>query len=491
MTNSLRKLAKDLKAFAKRCKDFKYTEKALFVFLLCGIAGFADVATTTDQAIQNKRQEISTSIGDIRQEFKKVKNSDSVQGKKVQELLNKEKNTLTEDDLRQITAALLSFEKEQNPVNDEEEKKNFKSRMYPALDVLEKAIQSKNVEQMKKEYLKFNGVWTRNESFIRSRSVSYYGKVETAMSFLRSSMEVEPFDYENTMNSFNDLKSSIQDYLDGKKMENNVSGTVTLKEAVDMLKDALEAFKNGDKTKGQSKVKEFIQVWPTVEGDVSTRNSALYTKVETQTPIIMVKGTEKQYQDQLQGLITELSQIDTKAKYTFIDAMFILLREGVEALLIVLALVSSLKAANQKKGLRWVYAGAAAGILASVVIAFILQALFPAVSSGTNREILEGFVGIFAVVMMIGIGFWLHSKSSLKSWKNYIDRKMDIVLSTGSFVSMFVLSFLAVFREGAETILFYVGILPRISTFDFVLGISLFLAVCISLFRNHIENSPR
>lgn len=427
-----------------------------------------DVAT----AVKNNRQDDAKKLfSEIKEEFKKVKNSDSVQGKKVQELLNKEKNTLTEDDLRQVTAALLSFEKEQNPVNDEEEKKNFKSRMYPALDVLEKAIQSKNVEQMKKEYLKFNGVWTRNESFIRSRSVSYYGKVETAMSFLRSSMEVEPFDYENTMNSFNDLKSSIQDYLDGKKMENNVSGTVTLKEAVDMLKDALEAFKNGDKTKGQSKVKEFIQVWPTVEGDVSTRNSALYTKVETQTPIIMVKGTEKQYQDQLQGLITELSQIDTKAKYTFIDAMFILLREGVEALLIVLALVSSLKAANQKKGLRWVYAGAAAGILASVVIAFILQALFPTVSSGTNREILEGFVGIFAVVMMIGIGFWLHSKSSLKSWKNYIDRKMDVVLSTGSFISMFVLSFLAVFREGAETILFYVGILPLISLQNLITGV--------------------
>ena len=461
-----------------------YLNKIMILLILCFMLSFNNVIakesysglyikiTDAATAVKNNRQDDAKKLfSEIKEEFKKVKNSDSVQGKKVQELLNKEKNTLTEDDLRQITAALLSFEKEQNPVNDEEEKKNFKSRMYPALDVLEKAIQSKNVEQMKKEYLKFNGVWTRNESFIRSRSVSYYGKVETAMSFLRSSMEVEPFDYENTMNSFNDLKSSIQDYLDGKKMENNVSGTVTLKEAVDMLKDALEAFKNGDKTKGQSKVKEFIQVWPTVEGDVSTRNSALYTKVETQTPIIMVKGTEKQYQDQLQGLITELSQIDTKAKYTFIDAMFILLREGVEALLIVLALVSSLKAANQKKGLRWVYAGAAAGILASVVIAFILQALFPAVSSGTNREILEGFVGIFAVVMMIGIGFWLHSKSSLKSWKNYIDRKMDVVLSTGSFISMFVLSFLAVFREGAETILFYVGILPLISLQNLIIGV--------------------
>jgi len=74
MTNSLRKLAKDLKAFAKRCKDFKYTEQALFVFLLCGIVGFADVTTApTDKAIQNQRQEISTSIGDMRQQFRKIK----------------------------------------------------------------------------------------------------------------------------------------------------------------------------------------------------------------------------------------------------------------------------------------------------------------------------------------------------------------------------------------------------------------------------------
>ncbi|WP_369713328.1 FTR1 family protein [Leptotrichia sp. HSP-342] len=461
-----------------------YLNKISIMLFLCFMLSFTNIIakesysnlyikiTDTTTAIKNSNQnEAKKLYSEIREEFKKVKNSDSTQGKKVQELLNKEKSALSENDLKEVTTALLAFEKEQNPVNDNEEKKKFQSRMYPALDILEKAIQSKNVELMKKEYLKFNGVWTRNESFIRSRSIPYYGKVETAMSFLRSSMEVEPFDYDSTMNSFNELKSAIKDYLDGKKIENNVSSTITLKEAVDMLKDALDAFKTGNKAKGQSKVKQFIQVWPTVEGDVSTRNSALYTKVETQTPIIMVKGAEKEYQEQLQGLITELSQIDTKAQYTFVDAMFILLREGVEALLIVLALVSSLKAANQKKGLRWVYAGAAFGILASVIIAFMLQALFPAVSSGTNREILEGIVGIFAVIMMIGIGFWLHSKSSLKSWKNYIDRKMDVVLSTGSFISMFVLSFLAVFREGAETILFYAGILPLISLQSLIIGI--------------------
>lgn len=469
-----------------------YLNKISLTIILCLILSFTTVIakesyseiyikiTDATTALKNNNQtEAKKIFSEVKNEFEKVKNSNSPQGKKVKELLEQNKVTLSENDLKEVTSALLAFEKEQNPVNEEEEKKNFKSKMYPALEVLEKSIKTKNVELMKKEYLKYNSVWTRNEGFIRNKDIAYYGKVETAMSFLRSAMEVEPFDYENTINSFNELKSSIQDYLDGKKIENNVSETVTLKDAVNMLKDALKSFKNGDKAKGQSKVKQFIQVWPTVEGDVSTRNSALYTKVETQTPIIMVKGTEIQYQNQLQNLITELSQIDTKAQYTFLDAMFILLREGVEALLIVLALVSSLKAANQKKGLRWVYAGAIAGILASVIIAFVLQALFPTVSSGTNREILEGFVGIFAVLMMIGIGFWLHSKSSLKSWKNYIDKKMNVVLSTGSFVSMFILSFLAVFREGAETILFYVGILPLISLQNLIIGIASAIIVLI------------
>lgn len=84
---------------------------------------------------------------------------------------------------------------------------------------------------------------------------------------------------------------------------------------------------------------------------------------------------------------------------------------------------------------------------------------------------LEGMIGIVAVVFMIGIGAWLHSKSSVQSWNAFIKRHMGEVLTTGSFISLFGLSFLSVFREGAETILFYVGILPKISQSDFLLGI--------------------
>lgn len=324
-------------------------------------------------------------------------------------------------------------------------------------------------------------MWTWNEWVIRDKDVAYYGKVETAMSFLRVSMEIDPFDYNVTISNFNDLKKFIEDFIEGKTIATSVNKNITLKDVIKILEKGLEAFKNGDKATGQLKLKEFIVIWPTVEGDVSTRNSALYTKVESETPIIMVKGGEKDYQNKLKNLITELSQIDTKAEYNFLDAMWILLREGVEALLIVLALVSSLKAAKLTRGLVWVYSGGILGIVASGIIAYVLQKIFPVVSSGTNREILEGFVGIFAVIMMIGIGMWLHSKSNLKSWNHFMQRQMKTVAMSGSFISMFALSFLAVFREGAETILFYVGIIPLISIKNLILGIVLAIIILIMI----------
>lgn len=425
-----------------------------------------------------KNNEAKKLVIEIRDEFKKVKNSNSVTGKKLQSTLNDVTN-ISETKLKQIATELLAFEKEQNPVDEIMAKKNFENKMYPALKTLQKAIETKNVEAMKEEYKKYNNLWTRNEWVIRDKDVAYYGKVETAMSFLRGSMEVEPFDYNVTISNFNDLKKSIEDFIEGKTIATSVNKNITLKDAIKILEEGLEAFKNGDKSTGQLKLKEFIVIWPTVEGDVSTRNSALYTKVESEMPIIMVKGGEKEYQNKLQNLITELLQINTKAEYNFLDAMWILLREGVEALLIVLALVSSLKASKLTRGLVWVYTGGILGIVVSGIIAYVLQKIFPAVSAGTNREILEGFIGIFAVIMMIGIGMWLHSKSNLKSWNHFMQIQMKAVAISGSFISMFALSFLAVFREGAETILFYVGIIPLISMKNLILGIVLAIIVLI------------
>ena len=438
---------------------------------------FVKITDATKAVKEGKQDQARKLIDEITKDFEKVENSDSEAGRLVQEKLALT-GDITEDQLTQISLALLSFEKEQNPVDLDAEKEKLVSRLEPRFEALDMAIASQDLEAVREAYKKMNSTWTINEAVVRDHSTAHYGQVETAISFLRSSIETEPTNFDAIQASFDDLKKAISNFVEGTEVV-TTSSNLTLKDGIDLLKKALTQFQAGQDSEAAATMKEFITIWPTIEGSVSTTNPSLYTKVESESPVIMVKGKDSDYQEKLSSLIAELSQIDTSASYNAFDAMLILLREGVEALFIVMALVTTLKAAKMRKGLKWVYGGSFAGIVASLLIAYILQIAFPAVTSGTNREIIEGAVGIFAVIMMILIGIWLHSKSSVKKWNTFMESQMQTVTKTGSFLSMFVLSFLAVFREGAETILFYVGILPRISSFDFVLGISLALLVLV------------
>ena len=434
-----------------------------------------DATRAVEQGDQAKAKQL---VDEIKEGFEQLENHDSPAGKEVSKALTI--NEVTKENLTTISSELLKFDKEQHPVDLNAEKEKLVSRLESRFADLQAAISAKNLEQTRSAYKKMNSTWTVNEGVVRDNSTAHYGRIETAISFLRSAIETEPVDFSSVQSSFDDLKTAIDSFVKGEELA-TTEGNLTLKDGIQLLEKALDEFKAGKTQEASSNMKKFITIWPSIEGDVSTRNPSLYTRVESETPVIMVKGSEKEYQDQLQALINDLSQIDTSASYNFFDAMLILLREGVEALLIVMALVTTLKAAKMKKGLKWVYTGAVMGILASLAIAVLLQFLFPAVSSGSNREIIEGAVGIFAVLMMIMVGIWLHSKSSIKKWNDFMESQMKAVTATGSFISMFALSFLAVFREGAETILFYAGIYPRIDKASFFLGIGLAFLVLFVL----------
>lgn len=439
---------------------------------------FVKVTDATRAVEQGNQAKAKQLVAEIKEGFEQLENHDSPAGKEVSKALTI--NEVTKENLTKISSELLKFDKEQHPVDLKAEKEKLVSRLESRFADLQAAISAKNLEQTRSAYKKMNSTWTVNEGVVRDNSTAHYGKIETAISFLRSAIETEPVDFSSVQSSFDDLKTAIDSFVKGEEVA-TTEGNLTLKDGIQLLEKALDEFKAVKTQEASSNIKKFITIWPSIEGDVSTRNATLYTRVESETPVIMVKGNEKKYQDQLQALINDLSQIDTSASYNFFDAMLILLREGVEALLIVMALVTTLKAAKMKKGLKWVYTGAVMGILASLAIAVLLQFLFPAVSSGSNREIIEGAVGIFAVLMMIMVGIWLHSKSSIKKWNDFMESQMKAVTATGSFISMFALSFLAVFREGAETILFYAGIYPRIDKASFFLGIGLAFLVLFVL----------
>ena len=140
----------------------------------------------------------------------------------------------------------------------------------------------------------------------------------------------------------------------------------------------------------------------------------------------------------------------------FLPSLLVILREGMEAILVVAAVLAYLSKAGHKKKAPIVWGGVALALAISVGLAF----LFSYVTSlaGANQELLEGFAALFAVVMLIWVSNWMINKSSNKAWDKYIKDQTDASLTSGSLVGLAFISFLAVLREGAETILFYVPI---------------------------------
>ncbi|MDR3363223.1 MAG: FTR1 family iron permease [Desulfovibrio sp.] len=137
----------------------------------------------------------------------------------------------------------------------------------------------------------------------------------------------------------------------------------------------------------------------------------------------------------------------------FVASLLILLREGFEAILVVAAIAAYLIRSGNQRLTRVVYASAVAAIAASALLAVALQTVFS--FSGANQELLEGFTMLLAVVVLFFVSNWMVSKAESQAWKNYIEGKVSAAATTGSTAALAAAAFLAVFREGAETILFY------------------------------------
>lgn len=221
-----------------------------------------------------------------------------------------------------------------------------------------------------------------------------------------------------------------------------------------------------------------------VEGDVSTRDSKLYSDMETQVPTaISLLESEKVKAEEAQTIIEDLHErllpLISETSYSTWDAALILLREGLEALLIVATLLAFLKKVNQGDKQKWIWVGVAAGLLASAILAIIINIVFSRITAASSREYIEGITGIAAVVMMVSVGAWLHSKANVKAWNRYINKQMTQAITTGSVISFAMVSFLSIFREGAETIIFYAGMSPYMSMKQLLTGIVLALVILI------------
>ena len=140
---------------------------------------------------------------------------------------------------------------------------------------------------------------------------------------------------------------------------------------------------------------------------------------------------------------------------SFIPALLIMFREGLEAILVVVAIMAYLIKSNNQKYLSPVYNYAVAAIAASFVTAYIFSEVLDTFAAGANQELIEGITALIAVVVLLSISFWMGGKSNEKNWKKYIEDMVQSSMTTGRAKALGVAVFLAVYREGAEVILFY------------------------------------
>lgn len=135
------------------------------------------------------------------------------------------------------------------------------------------------------------------------------------------------------------------------------------------------------------------------------------------------------------------------------SAFVILLREGFEAILIVGALLAFLRKTEQTAATRHIHFGWLAALGLGALTWLSAGTLFS--WSGANREATEGLTALIAAAMLLYVGFWLHRNSHADRWRSYLKAKLSNALEQRSIWPLVAVSFLAVYREVFETILFY------------------------------------
>lgn len=428
-------------------------------------------------------------IVNFQNEWEKIEKTDSKEAHKVDATLKQLNEQLAKPDQANLTELLSSlskglalYEKEQNPVNKDEEKQKIK-QLLPFITNIENEIKAEKFDEAKKQFEQFLTKWSANEAIVRSQSVASYGEIETEIAFARIALSETPPTKEKALSSIDQLKTAFDHFLTGTAVK-QASNDYELADVIQLLEKSNEALASNHTDDAIESLNKILLIWPAVEGEVRTRDHNLYNRMENEVPqaISFISSSHKEV-EKAKEIVTDLDDqlkvIAGKTSYSFVDALLILLREGIEALVIIAGLVAFLKRTNNGDKQVWVWSGVIGGIIASAILAICINVFFSKITAATSREYLEGIIGLIAVIMMFTVGAWLHTKTNIHHWNHFMKEHLDKAIAKGSLFSIATLSFLSIFREGGETIIFYAGIAPLMSMKELVLGIGIALVILV------------
>jgi high-affinity iron transporter len=232
------------------------------------------------------------------------------------------------------------------------------------------------------------------------------------------------------------------------------------------LREASELYAQGQKEKAYQKaVEAYLDGFEMAEPTLFAKDASFGRGLEGQftefrNAIKQGAPSEEIQKRQLEMEIKleQAAQIITRgdsfsAYYALVNSALIILREGLEAALILAAILAMLRVMGATQAIRYIHLGWVLALLAGLLTWLATETLLTV--SGQHRESLEGFISLFAAVALFYVGYWLHTRSEAKKWHAFIQNKVKDVVSTKRILGLVGISFFAVYREAFEVVLFY------------------------------------
>lgn len=281
----------------------------------------------------------------------------------------------------------------------------------------------------------------------------------------------------------------------------NASPAGSLDIARAKLQQSLAAYRAGDQPRAEElALSAYLDGFEPVEPALRARDGALMARVESAMGELRASLSARAPAVEVEAKVTQLSTLlglaeqalapdRASAASSFAGAFAILLREGLEALLIVVAMVAFLGKAERRDVLPYVHAGWLAALAAGA--ATWAAATYLISISGASRELMEGFGSLVSAAVLISVGVWMHGKSHAEAWQRYIKEKLSAALSKGSAWFLFGLAFVVVYREVFETILFFAALWSQGGHAALLAGAGAAILVLIVLARLLLTYSRR
>jgi high-affinity iron transporter len=237
-----------------------------------------------------------------------------------------------------------------------------------------------------------------------------------------------------------------------------------------VLDDALGAFRAGRTTDATDLAFDAYIAFEPLETNARMHDPALVARMEREFADFLsalkanrldVAESHRSAIEREMPAVVDLAVASSTKWGAFLESFIIILREGFEAILVLGAIVAFLIKTGHKKRVRDIWIGGITGLVASLILALLMRTALAAVPASV--EVIEGITLLVAVVVLFSVSYWLLSKVEAARWQEFIKEKVTSALSHGGSLTLGFVAFLAVFREGAETALFFQALLIRSS----------------------------